>query len=121
LLDLHDWPEALEHYQLSRKPNADAIAELAGRNFVEMRDKVADQAFIKRKKLFTALHDRYPREFIPVYTMVTFTHLDYSDALRQADLQDDFYRRLVNEGLATHNPDDALLDRLIAIWRTNFS
>src|SRR5207244_1831677 len=36
---------ALEEYQSLRKPNAEAIADMAIENFVEMRDKVASSQF----------------------------------------------------------------------------
>ena len=45
LLDKHgddNWPEVLHRYGTSRKPNGDASADLSLRNFVEMRDLVAD-------------------------------------------------------------------------------
>ena len=45
-----DWEQALPEYQKNRKPNTDAIATLAMQNFVEMRDLVADENFVLRKK-----------------------------------------------------------------------
>lgn len=121
LLDELDWPELLDRYQEARKPNADAIAELAFRNFIEMRDKVADPDFIIRKKVFTALHEKYPNEFMPVYSMVTFSHVDYAEALAQADLQDRFYERIRNEGLALNLANGSLMKRLINVWRADFA
>ena len=37
-----NWPVVLAAYGKARKPNGDAIADLSLRNFVEMRDLVAD-------------------------------------------------------------------------------
>ena len=45
----NDWTKILEAYQLSRKPDSDAIADLAINNFIEMRDKVADPKFLLQK------------------------------------------------------------------------
>ena len=44
LIDKHqeNWTTILSEYQQLRKPDADAIADLALNNFVEMRDKVGD-------------------------------------------------------------------------------
>lgn len=85
-----DWPTALELYQRLRKPNGDAIADLAIENFVEMRDKVADPRFQLRKQIEAYLHATYPEKFIPLYTLVTFSpNVPYSEALRsgrEADL-----------------------------------
>lgn len=78
-----DWPKALRDYELLRKRDGDAIADLAVENFVEMRDKVADQRFLRRKKIEAFLHDRYPDRFIPQYTLVTFSpNVPYSEAMR---------------------------------------
>ena len=43
--------QAFEEFQLSRIPDANAIADLALANFVEMRDLVADEEFLLRKKI----------------------------------------------------------------------
>ncbi len=74
LLDVyHDnWEQVAPLFQQQRKPNADAIAQLALDNFIEMRDLVNDVDFILRKKIEAKLHELYPTEWIPLYSMVTF-------------------------------------------------
>ena len=52
-----DWKTILSEFQISRKPNADAIADMALENFIEMRDKVADQKFLLRKKIEQKLNN----------------------------------------------------------------
>ena len=83
-----DWKVALERYQKERKANGDAIADLAMRNFIEMRDLTADPQFLLRKKIDAHLHQRYPDRWIPLYSMVTFTHIPYEEALRIGKVQD---------------------------------
>lgn len=83
-----DWQVIIEKFQQSRKPNADAIADLARLNFIEMRDLVADPAFLFKKKIATRIGELYPNKFIPVYSMVSFTHLPYSEALQEYTRQD---------------------------------
>jgi kynurenine 3-monooxygenase len=53
LLDKHDdhWKATLAEFQALRKPDADAIAELALDNFIEMCDLFADADFLLRKKI----------------------------------------------------------------------
>lgn len=46
-----DWTTILQQYQFLRKPDGDAIADLAINNFTEMRDRTADPKFYRRKKL----------------------------------------------------------------------
>jgi kynurenine 3-monooxygenase len=90
LLDTHgpDWMKLFREFEIARKTNTDAIADLANDNFVEMRDKVADPRFLVKKKAELALEARYPRFFIPKYSMVTFHRLPYSVALSRGETQD---------------------------------
>jgi kynurenine 3-monooxygenase len=90
MLEKHtdDWEKVLPEYQQLRKPDGDAIAELALNNFIEMRDKVADPKFILQKKIEAKLHQQYPEKWIPLYSMVTFSeHLRYSKALELGNKQ----------------------------------
>ena len=50
-----DWPTALARYQAQRKPNADAIADMALENFVEMSERVASPVFRGQTQLRHAL------------------------------------------------------------------
>lgn len=83
-----DWPLVLEEFQKSRKPDADAIADLAMRNFVEMRDLTGDPAFLLRKKIENRFYGKYPEKWMPLYSMVTFSHIRYSEALKEGLRQD---------------------------------
>ncbi|HCM76129.1 MAG TPA: kynurenine 3-monooxygenase [Cytophagales bacterium] len=90
LLDKHkdDWADTLSAFQELRKPDNDAIAQLALDNFVEMRDLVADEDFLLRKKIEAKLHDLFPNEWIPLYSMVTFEEtMRYSEAMENGVLQ----------------------------------
>ena len=58
----------------------DAIADLALHNFVEMRDLVADEKFLVQKKIEAKLHELFPKKWMPLYSMVTFSDLRYSEA-----------------------------------------
>lgn len=91
-----DWAIIFKEYQNSRKPNTDAIADLALRNFIEMRDLVADPTFILRKKIESKINELYPDKWIPLYSMVTFSHLPYSDALKLGQKQDAIMERIMS-------------------------
>ncbi len=91
LIDKHneDWDLILGEYQTLRKPDADAIAELALNNFVEMRDKVADPKFLLQKKIEAAFSKKYPDKWTPAYSQVTFSpQIRYSDALKNSIKQE---------------------------------
>jgi kynurenine 3-monooxygenase len=79
---------AFAKYFESRKENADALADLAIANFIEMRDKTASRTFRAKKKLDHLLEAALPGMYLPLYTMVTFTRIPYAQAARRARLQD---------------------------------
>jgi kynurenine 3-monooxygenase len=79
---------AFADYFRQRKENADALADLAIGNFIEMRDKTASRTFRAKKKLDHLLEAALPGVYLPLYTMVTFTRVPYAQAARRARLQD---------------------------------
>jgi kynurenine 3-monooxygenase len=79
---------AFAEYFERRKENADALADLAIGNFIEMRDKTASKTFRTKKKLDHFLEAALPGVYLPLYTMVTFTRIPYSAAAKRARLQD---------------------------------
>jgi kynurenine 3-monooxygenase len=99
LLDQYqdDWEKVLPEFQSQRKPDTDAIAQLALDNFIEMRDLVADPEFILRKKIESRLHQLFPTRWIPLYGMVTFNEdIRYSHALEIGKKQ----KRIMDEVLS---------------------
>lgn len=86
-----DWQSTLINFQELRKPDADAIAQLALNNFIEMRDLVADSTFLARKKIEATMHSRHPDKFTPLYSLVTFGHTRYSEALRLGNKYNTFF------------------------------
>jgi kynurenine 3-monooxygenase len=86
------FPDNREHafgeYFSRRKVNADALADLAIGNFIEMRDKTASKTFRAKKKLDHFLEAELPGIYLPLYTMVTFTRIPYAAAAKRARTQD---------------------------------
>lgn len=83
----YDVASALARYEQTRKVHADAVADLALANFVEMRDKTASQTFLLGKKLEKLLARLFPGRFVPLYYMVSFSRTPYADAVRRAARQ----------------------------------
>ncbi len=81
-----DLGAALARYQERRKPNTDAIADLALANFNEMRDHVASARFLWRKRFEHLLHLVIPG-FIPLYPMISFSLIPYAEARAKAERQ----------------------------------
>ncbi len=96
-----DWRRIFEEYQVQRKPNADAIAELSYRNFIEMSNKTASPNFLLRKKIEGKFAEKFPQKWIPLYSRVTFSDKPYAEALAIGDKQ----RAIMDEVMAFENID----------------
>lgn len=100
LLNQYDdqWEKVLPQFQHERKKDADAIAQLALDNFIEMRDLVADADFLLRKKIEARLYQLYPVQWIPLYSMVTFHEnmpysMAYETGQKQKKIMDEVMKR----------------------------
>lgn len=82
-----DWNMIFQEYQVLRKPDGDAIAELSFRNFIEMSQKTASMEFLLRKKIEKHFSEKYPKKWIPLYSRVTFSDKSYAEALAIGDRQ----------------------------------
>lgn len=92
----NNWHNILEAFQQTRKPDADAIADLAIENFIEMRAKTADPKFLLQKKIEARLHEKYPNQWIPAYSQVTFSpNIRYSDALKRGQIQEKIMQQIM--------------------------
>ncbi len=90
-----DWQTIFTEYENSRKPNADAIAELSYRNFMEMSTKTADKDFLFQKKIEKYFSEKHPDKWIPLYSRVTFSHQPYSEALAIGDKQEAIMKEIL--------------------------
>jgi kynurenine 3-monooxygenase len=93
LIDLFEqfsgnWEEIFPRFFAERKPNTDAIAQLALDNFIEMRDTSADPHFALKRQLEHQLEERYPGRFLSKYAMVSFHRGPYREALERGRVQD---------------------------------
>lgn len=92
----HDWNAIFPAYENARKPNADAIAELSKRNFVEMSDLSGNRLFQLRKRIEARFHDAFPDLWTPLYSMVTFSpEVPYAEALRIGDEQNSIMEKIM--------------------------
>lgn len=98
-----DWKQILPEFVMHRKPDTDAIADLAVENFYEMRDHVANPVFQRKRKLETQLEMLYP-DYFSKYSMVTFRDdMHYRDAMRKGRAQDALLMQLCAEELPDPN------------------
>ena len=109
LIDVHkeDWTTILEVFQNNRKPDADAIADLAVNNFVEMRDKTGDAKFLLQKKIEANIQKKYPEKWTPAYSLVTFSpQVRYCEALSRGEKQEAIMQEIMQ------------LDNIEEIWNS---
>jgi kynurenine 3-monooxygenase len=114
-LDRHDgdWGCAFAEFARLRKPDAEAIADMALENYVEMRDAVRDPRFQLQKALAFELERRHPGVFIPRYSMVMFHEIPYAQAQRRGVIQQRILDALTTEARALEQVDLARGDRLV--------
>lgn len=113
-----DWTTIFNNFTNIRKPNADAIAELALRNFIEMRDLVADPHFIKKNKVDKKLAELFPDKWNTLYRLVSFSNVPYSEALNRGISNNSVLETIVAEhanidGLLNHESIKETLERYI--------
>jgi kynurenine 3-monooxygenase len=96
------WSDAFAEFSSVRKPNTDAISAMALENYLEMREQVADPKFQLRQVLALELERRFPRHFIPRYSMVTFHHeIPYRTAQQRGLTQAEILNDLTEGDVAT--------------------
>ncbi len=82
-----DRAEAFRRYESERKPDADAIADMALQNYIEMRSGVIDPNYVAKRTLALDLERRHPRHLSPRYNMVMFSTMPYAEAQSRAAAQ----------------------------------
>lgn len=80
-LELHagNWEPALDAYARARKPQADAIADLALHNFIEMRDSVNSPVYQAVHRVEQVLHKALGDRYKTRYEMVSFSTTPYAE------------------------------------------
>ena len=108
LIDKHgtDWATVLAEFQAARKPNADAIADMALENYLEMRDKTADPAFLFRKAVEHHL-EKHLENYKSRYGLVSFTNIPYAEAYRRGQINLEILEELMK---GIERPEDVDLE-----------
>jgi len=104
--------EVFAGFEALRKPNADAIADMAVENFVEMRASTADPRFLLEKAIEKRLLAELPGEFVSRYALVTFSRTPYRVAYEAGRIASAIVSELA-EGLSSATELD--LDRARAL------
>jgi kynurenine 3-monooxygenase len=109
-----EWETVFGEFERLRKPDGDAIADLAVGNFIEMRDKVGHPEFLLQKKIEAWFSSKHPDKWIPQYTMVTYSpHIRYSEALMEGRRQEQIMQQVMKTPGIERKWDSAETEQLI--------
>ncbi len=123
LLDAHDWnfEACIPSFAQMQEKHGHAIADLAMRNFVEMRDLTADPAFLLRKKIEKKMYEKYPQDWIPLYSMVTFEEVPYHDAIIESQKQDKVMEQIMKiSGLEDKWDSEEVLQEVLRLKKAMY-
>ncbi len=95
--DLISWDELFQQFSNERRPDADAIADLAQENFIEMRDRVGDPEFLKEREIERVLQREFPRDYMSRYALVSFSRVPYRVAKKAGEIQAQILQELGRE------------------------
>lgn len=85
--------DVLKDYTRIRCANGHSMCELAMYNYIEMRDLVNTWSFLIRKKLDNLLYQLFHSNWIPLYTMVTFSRIPVNECVKRREKQDKILNR----------------------------
>lgn len=108
-----DVGEAFTACAAARKPNTDALAQLAYDNFIEMRDRVNSFTFRRRTMLEKSLSRRV-EGFKDLYERVTFSTEPYASTLRSTRDQTARVVAALRDDASAGDPLRAALDATLA-------
>lgn len=108
-----DWSKIFKDYEVMRKPNGDAVQDLSLLNYIVMRDKVADPVFLLQQKVERRIAELYPGNYFPMYSMVSFSEIEYHVALNKGKEQDGVILEMIKKNNITNETPANKLDELI--------
>jgi kynurenine 3-monooxygenase len=108
-----DWDKVFKEYEIIRKPNGDAVQDLSLYNYLVMRDKVADPSFQLQQKIERRIAELHPGKYFPMYSMVSFSDIEYQVALKQGKEQDEIIQNLIFRNKISNQTSSEEIDLII--------
>jgi kynurenine 3-monooxygenase len=115
LLDRHsdDWSKVMGDFYESRRPDTDAVAELAMYNYEEIQARVNDAAFRARREVEFELMRRYPTRYVSMHVLVMFRHVPYRFARDSLALQNELLPKICGGATSVEAVDWRQVERLM--------
>ncbi len=108
-----DWRRIFTSFQNLRKNNANAIADMALENYLEMRSSVIETKFQLKKEVEKRLQDLHPDVFIPRYSRVMFHRTPYAEVYQKGKIQGEILDELIADITSIESLDLKLAEQLI--------
>lgn len=109
-----DWDKVFEEYSSTRKADGDALQDLSLYNYYVMRDYVADPKFLLQKKIEAKFSKLYPDKWLPLYSMVSFSNIKYSQALNDGNRQEAIMKEVMEIPNIEENWDsDEVMNKIL--------
>jgi kynurenine 3-monooxygenase len=115
-----DLEKAFKTFEDQRRPNTEAIADMALANFVEMRDLVGDPRFLLKKEVSLKLQKEFPNEFVDQYSLVTFRTTPYFWAKQAGSLQENLLNDLIKDAKTVGDVDWNKAKSLVKEYHARF-
>ena len=109
-----DWATAFAEFEKGRKPDTDAIADMAVANYVEMSSSVVDERYQLKRAVALELDRLWPEQFTPRYAMVMFQTIPYAEVQRRAALQGEVLEQLTGGLTDIDEVDWAAAEKMVA-------
>jgi len=107
-----NWLDIFSSYNKMRKSDADAIAQMAIENYIEMRDSVAQSDYKAKRGIANSLSIEFPDRFIPRYNMVSFTSIPYSEVYKRGKIQQEIISQLMENELDLQKAEKLITEKL---------
>ena len=107
-----NWRDIFSSYNKMRKSDADAIAQMAIENYIEMRDSVAQSDYKAKREIANSLSIEFPDRFIPRYNMVSFTSIPYSEVYKRGKIQQEIISQLMENELDLQKAEKLITEKL---------
>jgi kynurenine 3-monooxygenase len=78
-----------------------------------MRDFVAKPEFLLHKKFERRIQQLYPEKYTPLYSLVSYSHIRYSEAYKKGQEQDIYIKQVMKENNIEDLFKNGKIDELI--------
>lgn len=101
--------QVIEKFTMVRKPDTDEIADLSYKNFMDLISSV-NKPYDYIWKLNRILWDYFPETWIPLYPMIAFSNIPFTEVVKRYKLQDNIISDIISNG----NTKNINLDNLVS-------